>query len=117
MSQNNENTSVIGAFKESLVRNNRKIRDDRAQAISEDTELLYKRKVEDLELGLTRMKREQDNMLDLSPESAQSLVLASDFDANDYVTKDLALSVKMRNTVIELEIAKARFKNLFGKEL
>jgi len=35
-----------GAFIDSLKRNNRQIRDDRATAISEDTELMYKRTVE-----------------------------------------------------------------------
>lgn len=37
-----------GAFIESLKRNNRQIREDRALNISEDAELLYKRKIEDL---------------------------------------------------------------------
>ncbi len=38
-----------GAFFNSLKRNNKQIRDDRATAITEDTELVYKRKIEDLE--------------------------------------------------------------------
>ena len=37
-----------GAFYGSLKRNNKQIRDDRALAIAEDTELVYKRKIEDL---------------------------------------------------------------------
>ncbi len=103
-----------GAFFSSLKRNNRQIRDDRATAIAEDTELVYKRKIEDLELCIKKMKREQDNMLDLSPTNAQSLILASDFDSTQYVEKDIDLGIKIRNTEITLEIAKKRYQYLFG---
>jgi len=103
-----------GAFYGSLKRNNKQIRDDRALAIAEDTELVYKRKIEDLETSLKRMKREQENMLDLSPTNAQSLILASDFDSNKYADKDIELGVKIRNTEITLEIARKRYNYLFG---
>jgi len=104
-----------GAFLESLKRNNKKIRADRAKALSEDTELMYRRKVEDLELCVRRLKREQENMLDLSPTHADSLVLASDFNASNYVTKDLDLGVKIRNLEIKLTIAQKRYEYLFNK--
>ena len=103
-----------GAFIVSLKRNNKQIRDDRAAAIGEDTELLYKRQMEDLDVSLKRMRREQENMLDLSPHDTHSLILASDFDSADYVAKDIALGVKIRNEEIKLEIAKTRFQYLFG---
>jgi hypothetical protein len=103
-----------GAFFQSLKRNNKQIRDDRALAIVEDAQLLYKREVEDLEVNINRMKRDQENMLDLSPETATSLKLASDFNANEYVSKDLELGVKIRNEEIKLDIAKKRFAYLFG---
>lgn len=105
-----------GAFVESLKRNNSKIRADRAQAIAEDTELVYKRQIEDLQLSIRKMKREQENMLDLSPTDAKSLVLASDFNSTEYVQKDIDLGVKIRNTEIKLEIARKRFNYLFGGE-
>jgi hypothetical protein len=108
-----EKKELKGAFIESLKRNNKQIRTDRAEAIGEDVELLFKRTVEDIEMRITRMKRERENMLDLSPENAQSLVLASDFDAEAFVNKDIALGVKIRNEEIKLEIAKKRFNYLF----
>ncbi|MCI5136183.1 MAG: hypothetical protein D3920_14200, partial [Candidatus Electrothrix sp. AW2] len=74
-----EESEISGAFINSLKRNNREIRDDRATAIAEDTELVYKRKIEDLEISIKKMQREQEYMLDLSPASTQSLILASDF--------------------------------------
>jgi len=102
------------AFLESLVRNNRKIRQDRAEVIAEDAEVTYKRAVEDLELSIKKMKRERENMLDLSPDHALSLIVASDFDSKAFVEKDIELGVKIRNAEITLEIARKRFNWLFG---
>jgi len=105
-----------GAFFESLKRNNKQIRSDRATAIAEDTQLIYRRQIEDIELSIKKMKREQENMLDLSPSDSNSLVLASDFESNGYVEKDIELGIKIRNAEIRLEIAKTRFQYLFGGE-
>lgn len=102
-----------GAFVASLVRNNSKIRKDRAAVISEDTDLVYKRLIEDLELSIRKMRREQENMLDLSPTDSRSLVLASDFDSSNYVNTDIDLAVKIRNTQIKLDLAKERYEYLF----
>lgn len=103
-----------GMFIQSLRRNNKQIRDDRAKSIAEDTQLVYKRQIEDLDLSIKKMKREQENMLDLSPTNAQSLVLASDFDSTQYTNKDIELGVKIRNAEIKLDIAKKRYEHLFG---
>jgi len=106
-----------GAFIESLKRNNKQIRDDRATAISEDAQLLFKRAVEDLNVEVRKMERDQENMLDLSPENSMSLKLASDFNAVEYVAKDIQLGVNIRNAKIKLDIAKARYLHLFGEVL
>ena len=104
-----------GIFLESLKRNNRQIREDRAIAIVEDTSLAYKRFVEDLEIEMKRLMRERENMLDLSPTDARSLVMAADFDVPGFIEKDVELGIKMRNVEIKLEIAAKRFKTLFGE--
>jgi len=113
-----ENEEIIiseGAFISSLKRNYRQIREDRADVISEDTNLIYKRKIEDIELGIKKMKREQENMLDLSPKDTNSLMLASDFSSEQYVQKDIELGLKIRQAEITLEIAKKRYEYLFTK--
>jgi len=102
-----------GAFVSSLVRNNKKIREDRAVAIAEATQLLYKREVEDLEIQIKAVAREREAALDLSPTTADSLMLATDFDTKGFVTKDIELGVKIRNLEIKLEIARARYNKLF----
>lgn len=106
-------TQPKGAFFASLVRNNKKIRADRAQAIQEDCQMLFKREVEDLTLEIKKLRREREAMLDLSPTTADSLVLASDFNSKQFVEKDLELGVKIRNLEIKLEIAQSRYNVLF----
>ena len=112
--KSDETKIPAGAFFDSLTRNNQKIRKDRAQAITEDAQTLYRRVIEDLELGVRRMQRERENMLDLSPTTTQSLVMASDFNAKEFVDKDIELGVKIRNDSIRLEIAKKQYAELFG---
>jgi len=107
---------VEGAFVSSLKRNNKQIREDRAASISEDTQMCFRRNIEDLEVEIKRMKRDQENMLDLSPTNSQSLVLASDFNSKTYVDKDIELGVKIRNAEIRLDIAKKRYAYLFVGE-
>jgi len=106
-------TEIKGAFMESLLRNNKKIRDDRAIAIGEAAQMIYKREVEDTSLKIKQLKRERDAMLDLSPTTADSLVLASDFDAKKFVGKDIEIGIKIRELEIILEIAEKRYKLLF----
>ena len=84
MSTENTGTSHLdeigrkGAFIESLRRTNTKIRADRAQSISEDADLVYKRLVEDMEMKIRKMEREQENMLDLSPSHSEKSDLSPD---------------------------------------
>ena len=113
--QENEELNIVGqgAFVESLKRNNAKIRADRAIAIAEDAQLIYKREVEDLEIQIKRLKRERDSMLDLSPTTADSLVLATDFDSKEFVNKDIQMGIQIRNLEIKLEIATDRYNYLF----
>jgi uncharacterized protein YjbI with pentapeptide repeats len=110
-----EDTDLKGAFFDNINRNNRSIKRDRAIAITEDAKLLYKRNIEDMEMQMKKLNRERVNMLDLSPTSADSLILASDFDSSAFVKKDIELGVKIRNLQITLDIAKESYGKLFGE--
>ena len=103
-------------FVDALRRNNDQIREDRAKAISEDSELIYRRKFEDIELKIKRLEREQEGQIDISPLDKNSLVFA-DFDPDAFVQKDIELSLNIRNLKIQLEIIKKRFEYLFGKTI
>lgn len=109
-------SEMDGAFVESLMRNNNKIREDRAIQIAENTQLLFKRYIEDAELEIKKLKRDRENMLDLSPTTADSLVLASDFKAQDFVYRRIQIGFEIRNLEIKLELAKADYNHLFIKK-
>ena len=79
--------------------------------------MIYKREVEDLEVSMKSLIRERRGMLDLSPTDAQSLVLATDFDAKAFVAKDIELGIKIHNLEKKIGIAKERYAYLFtGKQ-
>lgn len=110
-----EKEKAIGLFEASLKRNNKQIRDDRAEAIVRSGRLKYKRLIEDLEEELITLETDQTNMLDLSPENVTTLKVASDFNADDYARKDLEISRKIDKLNDDIKIAKNRFKVLFGE--
>lgn len=101
-------------FIESLQRNNDQIREDRARTIGADSELIYRRRVEDIELKIKRLEREQEGLIDISPLDRNSLTFA-DFNPEAFVQKDMELSLTIRNLNIQLEVTRKRFEYLFGK--
>ncbi|MFV8363121.1 hypothetical protein ACNQGO_06985 [Flavobacterium sp. ZT3P35] len=101
-------------FIESLKRNNDQIREDRANIIGADSELIYRRRVEDIELKIKRLEREQEGLIDVSPLDKNSLTFA-DFQPEAFVQKDMELALIIRNLNIHLEITRMRFEYLFGK--
>jgi len=111
----NELKQMKGSFVESLKRNNKQIRDDRALAIAEDAELIFKREVEDIQTELKRTKRDRDNMLDLAGNNTTNIISLSDFNAKDFVAEDLKLGLRIRELEIKLEVAQKRYNELFTK--
>lgn len=104
-----------GAFFQSLARNQKSIRKDRAENISEEVQLSYRRSVEDQRLVVSRLKRKAINNLDMSPDNAMSLVLAKDLDAPLWVEEDIKLQFDIHNEGIKLTLAEERYIFLFGE--
>lgn len=106
--------SMKGAFVESLTRGSKKIKADRAVVIAESAQLVYKRSIEDLQMDIKTAQRERDNMLDLSPTTSDSLELAKNFNAAEFVAMDQKIGLRIRELKIRLEEAQARYAVLFG---
>jgi hypothetical protein len=105
----------MGVFVNTLMRDNKSIKKDRAEAIIEDTQLVFKRKVEDLGLEITRLKRKQEAMLDLSPDNSLSLMPnLKDFDSAVFTEEDLKLAYTLENLKIKYKAALNRYEYLFG---
>lgn len=104
-----------GAFAGSLLRNASKIKEDRAITIQRNAERFYKRKVEDIEAEIQDLETERASQLDMSPTDINSLVLASDFKAEQFFETDMKLTLKIREAKIRLEEAKDRYNYLFSE--
>lgn len=102
-----------GKFVDSLKRNNKKIREDRAIQIAESAQMKYKRKVEDLQHEIRDLNRTRNAALDLSPDTGDSLKLALNFNADEFVQSDINIGLKIREKEILLEIAQTRYNELF----
>lgn len=116
MSEELENKEeLVGFVHQSLHRNNKQIRSDRAEALAEDLETPARRACEDLYSDLRKLKRDRQAMYDFSPANTQSLALAKDVDGRQVWMDDMALSEKIYNTEIKFKIACNRYKELYGK--
>ena len=106
----------MATFKESLTASFKQIRADRADGIAEDTELEYKRTIEDLCRQIRGFDRSRENLiLDLAPGNITSTnVVPADFQASTFKEKDLEIGLAKRDALIRLEIAIDRYEDLFG---
>ncbi len=111
----NQLKELKGSFVSSLRRNYKQIRDDRALKIAKTAQTLFKRKVEDLANQIDDFKMDRDNLLDLNGTSTTTIISASDFNAEEFVAKDLELGLQIRNLEIKYEIAFNRYNELFGE--
>ena len=67
-------------------------------------------------MEIKQQYRNLNSMMDLSPDDANSLVPAKNFDASKYVAEDQEIALKIRNLEIKLELARSRYKKLFVEE-
>lgn len=105
-----------GVFKADLMRTFKQLKESRAESVSEDVEIIYKRQIEDLCHQIRNYDRDRENLiLDLSPSSAFSgSVVPSDFKPADFLSKDVEIGLNKRDAIIRLEIVIERYEYLFG---
>ncbi|MBR6176595.1 MAG: hypothetical protein IKQ70_01765 [Bacteroidales bacterium] len=106
----------MAKFKDYLTASFRQIREDRAEGIAEDTEIEYRRDIEDRLRRIRQYDRQRDNLiLDLCPSNITSTqVVPGDFDAAKFKEKDIQIGIDRRNDLIILEIVVDRYESLFG---
>jgi hypothetical protein len=104
-------------FKQDLMRTFKQLKESRAESVSEDVEIIYKRKIEDLCHQIRNYDRDRENLiLDLSPTSAlNGSVVPSDFKPDSFLAKDLEVGLNKRDAIIKLEIVVERYEYLFGE--
>lgn len=106
----------MAKFAENLKQSFKQIRDSRAEAITEDTELEYRRNIEDRVRRIKSYDRTAENLLlDLCPSSTMTTQVApSDFKAAEFMERDIQIGLNKRNDIIALEIVVNRYEELFG---
>lgn len=106
-----------GTFKRALTQSFKGIKETKAAAITEDVELSYRRKIEDLCRSARQCDRDREDILiNLAPSNITSLnVVPSDFEADDFLEQDMKIGLNKRDTLIKLEIAVRRYEYLFGE--
>lgn len=112
-----ELAKMKGHFVGVLQRSNKDIRDDRALTIAQKAKRSYRRKIEDILDEIKELRLRRLNMLDLSPTDRNSLVLGNNFDADDFVSKNLDLGKQIENLEITLRIATEEYEFLFGEKI
>lgn len=105
-----------GTFLKSLTQSFKNIRESKAASINEDVELAYSREIEDLCRKIRQCDRDREDILiNLAPSNITSTsVVPSDFDADEFLKRDLQIGITKRDSLIKLEIAVHRYEDLFG---
>jgi len=103
-------------FENNLKQNYKEIRESRAKALTEDTEIEYRRAVEDKYRRVRNIDRAVENqLLDLCPKSTTSTQVGpADYKADEFVKRDLQNALDRREMVIELEVTVDRYEYYFG---
>ena len=104
-------------FLANLTRDFKQLKRDRAESVTEDAEIAYKRHIEDLCRALRENKRKTENlMLELAPTTTyDATVVPANFDVNKFMEADEQLGIDTRNLSIRLEIMLGRYETLFGQ--
>lgn len=110
-------TILKGRFGSSLTRTNAEIRKERATSISMSAETIYRRKVEDLLMKRDNLILEQENLLDMSPTNATSLMVANDFNGEKFYERDRNITLELRDLNIEINALSERYSYLFGSSI
>jgi hypothetical protein len=107
---------VTGRFLELLSRNNSEIREDRAKALYEQSKIIYKRYIEDLDFKIKDLENELENSLDLSPKDSTSLELVKNFDAKGFVDNDAETNMRIKILKIKKDSCVERYNYLYGEK-
>jgi hypothetical protein len=105
-----------GHFLENLTRDFKSIKRDRAESVSEDVEIVYKRRIEDICRKHREYQRKIDNlMLEMAPSTTISnAVVPADFDPQEFLKMDEEYCMSARDCAIRLKQILKRYEYLFG---
>lgn len=109
-------TEKHGTFYKNLTKNFSQIKAERAESVTEDVEIEYRRYIEDICKKIRDADRGyQSLLLNLAPETSfKNTVVPPSFDAHAFMTEEEHLGIDRRNLIIRLEIMLSRYEYHFG---
>ena len=107
-----EQEEVRGALYASLARSNKQIREERGTDLVEELRVSYERRVQDLEMDISKILRNQKRNFDFGGTSTTSLVV-KDVNSKEIMDVDLAIELELHNLNVKLGHVKRRLKYLF----
>lgn len=106
-----------GALGQSLARNSKQIKLDRAMNIHRTGEKEFRRRIEDLDDRIINLSQERDSLLDMSPDDANKLTIGTDFRASEFYEAVRKFTLQIRETKVELDEMKAQYEYIFGQKI
>jgi len=104
-----------GTFESLIKRSGDSIIGDRGDRIVKSAKVAQRGLVDKISQDLMLLEDKRDLMLDQSPDNRYSLTVGKSFEADKWTQEYHAISVSITNKKVELEIAQANFKELFGE--
>lgn len=94
-----------GKFFNAISRTEEEVSKERAEGIAEETELVFRRQVEDTELELKQLERQKKETL--------NVINLDNFKSNKFVDDQLSLAIKINNVKKRLVIIKEQYAEMF----
>lgn len=112
-----DRTNIVGAMANRLKVSNKALKTERANQILAKLALIFRRAIEDMMNDLQNLKDERELMMDLNPGNTQVIINPGEFNAADFVKRDLELGRLIHNLNIQITDAVNRYNYLFSGEL
>ena len=110
-----ENTKKVGILESTLKQTFRQIKESRIDSMLEDSELKYRRQIEDICAKIRSCDRDmEDAILDILPSNAGQGITPSQFDADKLMSTRINTLFIKREQSIKLSIMLSDYETLFG---
>lgn len=111
-----EEQKTNGILSSTLKQNFKQLKESRVNAMIEDSELKYRRAIEDVTASIRQCDRDlEDAILDILPMNAGQGINPNMFDANKLMTQRTNTLIARREHSIKLGILVNDYETLFGK--
>lgn len=110
-----EEKKTKGILGSTLKQTFKQIKDSRIDAMLEDSELKYRRQIEDVSAKIRQCNRDmEDSILDILPSNAGQSISPSAFDADKLMNTRVSTLIARREHQVKLGILVNDYETLFG---